>query len=218
MATFTPQDVIDAVRDAVQDTRAASYRYSDEHLLSLCNQTLRRICTLRPDLFAYVTDVAFVEGSRQSAPADSVTIIDVLGTADGTQAINEVNRDSLDLIRPGWQAITPGTPTDWMRHPRNRNVFFVYPPSSDALSVTIEYSQSPPNYALDTPVELLPDAYFPVVVDGVVWLAESIDNEHVNSGRAKLFQDAFMQGLGLTIQTKPVTDTESGGQDPKMYK
>ncbi len=48
-----------------------------------------------------------------------------------------------------------------------------------------------------------------------MFLAESIDNEHVNSGRAKLFQDAFIQGLGVSLQSRSVTDTESGGMDPK---
>jgi hypothetical protein len=53
-------------------------------------------------------------------------------------------------------------------------------------------------------------------VDGVVFLAESIDNEHVNSGRAKLFQDSFVQGLGVSLQSRTITDTETGGQDPRQ--
>jgi len=218
MATFTPQDVIDEVRRAVQDTRSSAYRYDDTHLLGLVNQTLRRMATLRPDLFSHTDDVALVVGSRQTAPADSMRVIDILGTTNGAQAIQEVNRDTLDLARPGWQAMTAAVPTDWMRHPRNPNLFFVYPPAIAGTSIVLEYAQSPPNYALAEAVALLPDAYFPIVVDGVIWLAESIDNEHVNSGRAAKFEETFMKGLGLTVQTKPVTDNESGGQDPKMYK
>jgi hypothetical protein len=63
---------------------------------------------------------------------------------------------------------------------------------------------------------LLPDAYLTSVVEGTVYLAESIDNEHVNSGRAKLFQDAFTQGLGVGLQARVVTDTEEGGLDPRQ--
>lgn len=218
MATFTPQDVIDDVRFAVQDTRAATYRYTDDHLLGVVNQVLRRTALLRPDLFAYVDDLVLVAGSRQNAPADSIRIIEVLGTTDGTQTINEINRETLALSRPGWQAVTAGTPTDWMRHPVNPNMFMVYPPATAGVSIVLEYSQSPANHALTDAVSLLPDAYFPCILDGVVWLVEAVDNEHVNSGRAKMFMEAFMQGLGLTIQTKPVTDSESGGQDPKIYK
>ena len=36
----------------------------------------------------------------------------------------------------------------------------------------------------------LPDSYLPVLVDGMTWLAESIDDEHVNSQRAKMFMDS----------------------------
>ena len=58
---------------------------------------------------------------------------------------------------------------------------------------------------------LLPDAYFPAIVDGTVFLAESIDNEHVNSNRAALFQQSFSQALGISSQTRQITDTEGGG-------
>ena len=54
------------------------------------------------------------------------------------------------------------------------------------------------------------------MVEGAVYLAESVDNEHVNSGRAKLFQDAFVQGLGVGLQSRVITDTEAGGLDPKQ--
>lgn len=61
----------------------------------------------------------------------------------------------------------------------------------------------------------LPDAYFTVIVDGVIFLAESVDDEHVNSGRAKLYQDSFVQSLGVSLQSRILTDTEKGGIDSK---
>jgi hypothetical protein len=79
-----------------------------------------------------------------------------------------------------------------------------------------EYAQTPPDYALNQEITFPTDAYFPTVVDGTVFLAESIDNEHVNSGRAKLFQDSFVQGLGVSLQSRTITDTEAGGQDPRQ--
>jgi len=53
-------------------------------------------------------------------------------------------------------------------------------------------------------------------VDGTVYLAESVDNEHVNSGRAKLFYDSFTQTLGVGLQSRQITDTEEGGLDPRQ--
>jgi hypothetical protein len=76
--------------------------------------------------------------------------------------------------------------------------------------------QSPQPYTLAQTIELLPDSYLPVVVDGTVYMAESVDNEHVNSGRAKLFFDSFTQSLGVGLQSRTITDTEEGGLDPKQ--
>jgi hypothetical protein len=60
------------------------------------------------------------------------------------------------------------------------------------------------------------NAYLPSLVDGVVYLAQSIDDEHISSGRAKLFSDAFTQGLGVSLQSQQVTDTDAGGLNPKQ--
>jgi hypothetical protein len=79
-----------------------------------------------------------------------------------------------------------------------------------------EYVQTPSDYGLTATISVLPDAYFSTLVDGVVYLAESVDNEHVNSGRAKLFFDSFTQSLGVALQSRVLTDTESGGMDPKQ--
>jgi hypothetical protein len=74
-----------------------------------------------------------------------------------------------------------------------------------------EYVVTPPVYALADSIAVLPNAYFGALIDGTVYLAESIDNEHVNSGRAKMFYDSFVQTLGVDLQSRTVTDTESGG-------
>jgi len=44
-----------------------------------------------------------------------------------------------------------------------------------------------------------------------VFLAESVDNEHVNSQRAQLFQQSFTQALGVAAQSRSITDPERGG-------
>lgn len=58
---------------------------------------------------------------------------------------------------------------------------------------------------------LLPDAYLGALVDGVVYFAESVDNEHVNSGRAKLFYESFLQCLGIETQNREQTDVSDAG-------
>ncbi len=213
MSTFTPQDVINEVRGAIQDA-TPSYRYDDATILRGVNHCLKRIALLRPDLFAYVAPFTCVTGTLQTMPADSVRIIDVLMSGGGGN-VNEVNRLTLDLAYTTWQAGTTGPTQDWMRHVRNPNVFFVYPPSTNGQILTLEYVQAPKNYAVNEVITLLADVYFPVLVDCVIWWFESFDNESVSNQRAQMFQQSWNQMLNITVQAKPVTDTEAGGGDKK---
>jgi hypothetical protein len=211
---MTPNEVIAEVRRLIQDTKV-TYRYSDAVLLGFVNQTLKRMAMLRPDLFAVIADFPTTANTvLQSCPADSLRLIEIFQVKDG-DAVTEVNRETLDRTVPSWQRETAGQPVNFMRHVRNPNRFFVYPRPTAGVELVGEYAQTPPDYTIDQEITYPIDAYFPAVVDGVVFLAESIDNEHVNTGRAKLFQDAFIQGLGVSLQSRSVTDTESGGMDPK---
>jgi hypothetical protein len=205
--------VIAEVRKMLQDTstNAVLQRYSDAELLGFANQALKRIAVLRPDLFAKIAEFTTTAGEvLQTAPSDSLRIMEVFRVKDGA-AIRETNRLTLDQTYPDWANDDPGATVNWMRHPRNANRFFIYPKAPASQILIIEYSQSPKTYSLGEAVELLADAYFPVVVDGTIFLAESIDNEHVNSNRAQLFQQSFVQALSTNFQARPVTDTEEAG-------
>lgn len=212
---MTPSEVITEARRLIQDTKTP-YRYSDAVMLGFVNQTLKRMVMLRPDLFAVIADFSTTANTvLQSCPADSTRLIEIFQVKDGN-AITEVNRETLDRTVPNWQNDTAGQPVNFMRHVRNPNRFFLYPRPASGVQLVGEYAQTPPDYTLDQEVTYPTDAYFPAVVDGVVFLAESIDNEHVNSGRAKLFQDSFVQALGVALQSRTITDTEAGGLDPKQ--
>lgn len=212
---MTPNEVITEARRLIQDTKTP-YRYSDAVMLGFVNQTLKRMVTIRPDLFAVIGDFTTTANTvLQSCPADSTRLIEIFQVKNGN-AITEVNRATLDRTAPNWQNEAAGQPVNFMRHVRNPNRFFVYPRPEAEVVLVGEYAQTPPYYTLNQEITYPTEAYFPVVVDGVVFLAESIDNEHVNSGRAKLFQDAFVQGLGVSLQSRTITDTEAGGQDPKQ--
>lgn len=212
---MTPSEVITQVRLLIQDTKTP-YRYTDAVLLGFVNQTLKRMVMLRPDLFAVIDDfTTTVNTVLQSCPADSNRLIEIFQVKNGN-AVTEVNRETLDRTVPGWVNETAGQPVNFMRHVRNPNRFFVYPRPEAGVVLVGEYAQTPPNYALNDTITFPTDAYFTAVVDGTVYLAESIDNEHVNSGRAKLFLDSFVQTLGVDLNARSLTDTESGGQDPKQ--
>ncbi len=205
------EDVITEVRRITQD-ESEPYRYSDEVLLGYANQSLKRIAVLRPDLFAYSADITCVGGTVvQSAPSDSFRLIEIYSVKNGAGVL-ETSREVLDQAMPTWMNDTAAPATNWMRHLRNPNKFFIYPKAPTGQVLIGEYTQSPPNYAADAEVGLLSDVYSPVVIDATVFIVESIDNEHVNSNRAKLFQDSFVQALGVSVSTKTVTDDERPAQ------
>ena len=212
---MTPANIITEVRNLVQDTRSP-YRYSDTLMLGWVNQTLKRMSVLRPDLFSFIGDISTIANTvLQSCPSDSLRLIEIFQIKNG-DAVTEVSRDVLDQMYPNWVNEAAGTPVNFMRHVRSPNKFFLYPRPSAGVILVGEYAQVPPTYTLSQTIALLPDAYLPVAVDGVVFLAESVDNEHVNSNRAKLFQDSFAQTLATGLQVRTITDTEEGGLDPRQ--
>jgi hypothetical protein len=203
-------DVIIEVRRIIQDTNIP-YRYSDDVLLGFANQALKRIAVLRPDLFASIEDIPCTDGSVvQSAPADSIRLIEIYSVKNG-DGIIETNREALDQAYPTWMNDAAGPTVNFMRHVRNPNKFFIYPKAPANQVLVGEYSKTPAVYTGSQTVDLLPDAYFPVVIDATVFIAESVDNEHVNSQRAQLFQQSFTQALGVAAQSRSITDPESGG-------
>jgi hypothetical protein len=211
----TPNEIITEVRRLIQDTKV-TYRYSDAIMLGWVNQTLKRTAVLRPDLFGVIGDIATTPNVvLQSTPSDSLRLIQIFQVKNG-DAVTEVDREVFDQTYPGWVNEAAGTPVNFMRHVRNPNKFFVYPRPTSGVILVGEYAQVPPDYALNDTIALIPEAYFPVLIDGVVFLAESVDDEHVNSQRAALFQKNYTEALGASVSNRVVTDTKQAGMDRKQ--
>ena len=211
---MTPAEIITEARKLINDDRVP-FRYSDTDMLGFVNQTLKRMAMFRPDLFSYIGDVSTVANTTfQSMPADSIRLVEIFGVKDG-DTITEVDREVFDQTYPGWRTEPAGTPVNFMRHVRNPNVYFLYPRPTTGVILLAEYAKVPTDYSLSAPITAPIDAYFPTLVDGVVYLAESVDDEHVNSGRAKLFLDSFTQALGVSLQSRDLTDSDDAGLDPR---
>ena len=205
---MTPAEVIAEVRNLISDTRA-TYRYSDVVLLGFVNQTIKRIVAYRPDVFSYIGNFATTADSIiQTLPADAVRLVEVFQVINGT-AVTEANRETLDQMYPAWVSETSGAPVNFMRHQRNPTRFFLYPRPAAGTQLLLEYIQAPPDYTLNQTITLLPNSFFPIIVDGTVFLAESIDNEHVVAERAKLFYETFIAGINASLATRVIPDVES---------
>lgn len=197
----------------VQDQGTSTpVRVSDSDLLLLVNNAIRRTAIIRPDLFATtVTNFSCVAGYLQSAPADSFRIIDI-PMVTGVANINEADDESFSSMNSTWQTDPQATAQNWFRNRRNAQSFSVWPPAPAGQQLTIVYAQSPPTYTQGQTVALIPDAYFPAIVDFTVNLYESLDNEHANSGRAKLYGESAIMLLGAQAKARDVLDSDRAGE------
>jgi len=204
--SFTVAEVLQDARELVQDT-STPYRYDDAFMVRKFNQVIRKAVIMRPDLFTQVTTIACSAGAMQVCPTDSVRIMDVLTSSTG-EAVKEINQEVLDMMVPGWELTGAGPTKNWMRYPRDPNRFYVYPAATASLALEILYTKCP---VMLTASDVVPiqDAYYPFVVDGLAGVLESIDAEHVESGRSKMFQDSFTAGLSAGLQARRITDTET---------
>lgn len=205
---MTPNDVITEVRRLITDNRAP-YRYSDAIMLGMVNQSIKRMSVVRPDLFTFVGDVATTAGEvLQTLPTGGLRLVEIFAVKDGG-AIIEVDRRTLDRMNPAWPSDAAGVPVNFMRHPRSPTKYFLHPKPTDPTTLIGEYVLSPEDYEIDATINL-PDGYFTPLVDCTVFLSQSVDDEHINSGRAKLFYDSFMQALSTALDARNMTDSDRG--------
>lgn len=206
-------DILLDTRVLINDTRVA-YRYSDTILLQLLSTALRQMALVRPDLFAVVADVACTPSRvLQSAPADCIRVMEVFRVTGGN-ALVEVDRQTMDQTAPTWPSDPAAAAVNWMRHPRESTRFFIYPQAPSSQSVEIEYAKAPA-VLTDISDELpVADGYSGAVTALLVALTQSVDDEHINTGRAKFFLEMFNSQLGVNLQLRQLTDAEHGGVTP----
>lgn len=210
---MTPSDVIVECRRLLNDT-VTPYRYTDTVMLGYVNQVVKRTAVLRPDLFGVIGEITVTANtSIQSLPTGAHRLIDIYQVKDGN-AVTEADRETMARISPSWMTDTAAAPVNFMRHVRNPTKFFLYPRPTTGTVLIGEYAVTPDDYAVDDEITVLPPSYIGALVDGVVFLASSIDDEHVNSGRAKVFLDSFTQQLGVSLQNRSITDSKIGGLKP----
>lgn len=212
---MTPQEVITQARVLINDDNVLMpQRFSDTEMLGFVNQAIKRAAMVRPDLFIISEDVTpTAEQVEQQLPTSVTRIMEVHRVVGGG-AIGEVDKETMDRSAPNWTTEDPGAPVNWMRHPRNPRRYFLYPAPSTGTEISVEYIEVPSDYALSDTM-ILADSYRSAMIDCVVYLAEVVDNESVESERAKAFYTSFLQSLGADMSQREVVDSESGKPDQR---
>lgn len=230
------QDVIREVRDYVQDTQEP-YRYSDPDMLMYVNNGLKQMAVLRPDLFTKEVEIELEADSPvriKLPPPDTddddqrrivrIMELESAGPTPGEgeeymprTAPVEVMKTDMDRCAPGWRFVDPdknprGICRQWMRDPRVPQEFLVYPPPA-AQTIRAIYAVEPMTVAANTVLPDLPDVYQSALVACCIYLASSVDAEHVESGRAERFRNAFREGMGASVESRLVTDRPDAAEN-----
>lgn len=215
---MTPQEVITDVRILIQDEDSLlPTRNSDADLLAFVNKAVKMMVQLRPDLFVFEGDeTPTVDQVEQVLPSTAVRLMEIHRIKNG-DAIQETNKETMDQTYPQWPTDTADTPVNWMRHPRNPTRYYLYPRPASGTILVMEYIDTPDDYTLSDTIAL-PEAYKSVLVDGTVFLAESIDNESIGSGRAKFYYDAFVEALSSDFNQRVTVDSEGGSVGQGMQR
>ena len=110
-------------------------------------------------------------------------------------ALRETMKTEMDAATPDWISHKAGIPIQWMRDKRSTNRFYLYPAPKDEVELTIQCVILPELEDINTEFEFNMQ-YQPALIDGVAFLAQSIDDEVGSSQKASTFHGIMKQVLG----------------------
>jgi len=224
MATITTASLLARAATILQDP--TNIRWPQTELLDWLNDGQREIALFKPNVFVKNIAVQLVAGTKQSLPADGVSLIDVvrnMGTTGSTpgNAIRVVTREILDAQISNWHASTAAAVVKhYVYTPLDPKTFYVYPPqpSSGMNQVEVIYVAAPTDATLVS-VITLDDIYMTALLDYVLFRAYTKDAEYANN--AQLAQayytqfQAILQGkTGSEVVANP--NVSLGGFNPNL--
>jgi len=203
--------LLSEIRDQLQDTDPAAYRWTDATLLRYMSSAQRLIVSLRADantieLLHTIADAT----PRRLLPADAVSLVTAVanvepGTSARTTTVQRTQLDVLDAVDPEWRFTAPTLPdparyfSAYAHDPAEPRVFWLYPRPADGTRVYVTYAQLPPVIATAGDALTLGDRYNAPVIEYTLWRALSTEGRYARPGdTAKVHLDTFAQLLGLS--------------------
>lgn len=217
--SFTPQLVIDRARVLLNDTRTTK-RYSDEQMLGFFNDAMQRMFVLRPDAFSVDSlSVTVAVGSAKQTLASGEVFLGVQSVEyDGaTSAAREVFWQDFTNAQTLWLNGPDGVPTKFVKDKHNSRQFFVNPRPASGVAINVFAALRPVVTAsMATTYDRPSSKYVPALTDCVMFLASSIDDEHVVGQRAQMFYESFINQLGAGEQVTRRNSLESVAGSQEM--
>lgn len=205
MATFASILTGDGgVRSITNDADATAYRNSDANLIGWANEALYEIALRRPDLFSKVGAVACVQNNTaQVIPAPGIVLLDILNVQNGN-VVTKVSRQWLDQFIPSWHTDAAASALHWVPDITSPTRFFIYPKAPAAQSIVAIWAEISQVYVASDPIPIT--GYDHAIKDYVIFRAEAVDDESVNTARALAFYQKFDRTLGISVMVQGGTD------------
>jgi hypothetical protein len=201
MGTVTAGAIID--KASIQLTDIPGVRWTRAELLSWLNDGQRQIVLMQPHASNTVTSVALAAGTRQSLPANGWLLLGIncnMGTNGTTpgRAVRIISRELLDNFDPDWRTAKSAAVTkNYMYDPQDQLAYHVYPPSTGANYLQINYSKQPQDLVAETDTIDLMDVFQMPLLDYMLYRACSKDAEYAPGVQlAQTYAASFMAAVG----------------------
>lgn len=198
MATITVSSLLTKVAVILQDP--TNIRWPQSELVDWLNDGQREVAFYKPNAFVKNTSKQLVSGTKQTLPADAVSLVDVvrnLGTDGSTpgNAVRLVSREILDAQLVGWHSSTAAAAVKhFVYTPLDPKTFYVYPPNTGTGYVEIVYVAAPTDAAVNGNITL-DDIYVTALLNYILYRAYSKDAEYANNSQLAAAYYASFQGL-----------------------
>lgn len=182
---------------------ATFVRWTESELIGYLNLAQREIARVLPDSTATRATITAVAGSRQSLPADALSLLTVEKNTGG-KAIYYADGNALDLFDSSWRTATAtALADDWVYFGETEPLaFFLSPPAIAGNQIDLLYSKYPTTITANTDALTVSDEYESVLIDYVLARALSKDSEYADSNKADSHLQAFFIGLGVDDRPK----------------
>lgn len=186
--SFTGQDVIDRVRDTINDT-GPIYRVNDPRILKALSDGLDIVCGADPKRFEKVSDFTLADGYLQTLSYTRCRqFVAVVGYP-------MADLDLLSSFKPGWMSGSAGNLQNWSPQVGDDKSFIVYPPADGSQSIEVRWVESPAEITDAGTSITVGDDLLPKLAAYCVGVVEFTDDEHVNSGRSEQAKTEFIAML-----------------------
>lgn len=214
MANVTVAHLIDMALETLQDDPTTPVHWTKQNLVNWYNLGARETVVFAPEANMVFESMKLAVGSKQSAPANRLAILDVIrnmGT-DGLTPGAGVSRTSLVLMTAyarAWSSeVAAAVVRNWA--PESLTTFYVSPPSDGTGYVEIKASAVPAVVVYDVGGEWeaalvgVAEKYVNAVLNWILYRAYQKDSDYPgNEARSRNFHKQFLLSAGAGATQQP---------------